>query len=122
MYYYLNEDKTCRPCTKEEWLEQRKEMISSKSKHVGKDIIDDCLISTVWVGLDMNNGALLNDKTPHLFETMVFSENHGGSELFMRRYSTWKDAERGHKIVCYLISSACSNINDEYNKLECNAE
>lgn len=122
MYYYLNEDKTCRTCTREEWLEQRKEMISSKSKYIGDDIINGYRISTVWIGLDHNN-YYTDDRAPHIFETMVFTANPCDySDLFMKRYSTWKDAERGHKIVCDLISSGCSNIDDEYNKLECNAE
>lgn len=63
-------------------------------------------VSTVWIGLDYN---LYGMGKPLIFETMVFSgkdvekEFLGkkrlglGEELDVERYSTLKEAEKGHK-------------------------
>lgn len=52
-------------------------------------------ISTVFLGLD--HGA---SEKPEVFETMVFKEN-GITPLskYLRRYSSWSEAEKGHKQV-----------------------
>lgn len=68
------------------WLEET----PIEERTVAKDEISDVHISTVFIGLDHNfNGP------PHIFETMVFEPENGGDETY--RYSTWKEAEKGHK-------------------------
>jgi len=53
-------------------------------------------ISTVFLGLDHRFG----DKGPPLlFETMVFEMTMEGGGDEMWRYSTWDDAETGHKAI-----------------------
>ena len=49
-------------------------------------------VSTVFLGLDHNFGS----GKPLLFETMVFKGKDMG-DLDMERYSTWEEAEAGHK-------------------------
>jgi len=53
-------------------------------------IADDVKVSTVFLGLNYNYG----DGEPILFETMIFG---GKLDEEMERYSTWQDAEEGHK-------------------------
>lgn len=90
--YYLNEDHTYREATLEEWSEQFEHM----DRHVGNDMIHGKHVSTVWLGLDHNHAGLFSNE-PLLFETMVFSEYHGGTDIYMDRYSTWDEAVQGHQ-------------------------
>ncbi len=50
-------------------------------------------ISTVWLGLNHNYGR----GKPLIFETMVFLNKEDFGEIDMERYSTLKEAQRGHK-------------------------
>ncbi len=47
-------------------------------------------VSTVFMGLDRS----FNDGEPILFETMIFGGKH---DQYQERYSTWEEAEEGHK-------------------------
>ena len=47
-------------------------------------------VSTVFLGLDHNFG----NGEPVLFETMIFGGKH---DQYQERYSTWEEAEAGHK-------------------------
>jgi hypothetical protein len=59
-------------------------------RHVADDKVGDVRISTVFLGLDHSFcGA-----EPLLFETLVFGGSLDGE---MERYSTWDEAEAGHK-------------------------
>lgn len=63
---------------------------------VGKDELPNGLqVSTVWMGLDHNYG---HNNRPLIFESMVFLPNTS-DEQEMWRYSTWEEAERGHKML-----------------------
>ena len=55
-------------------------------------------VSTVFLGLDHQWG----DGPPLLFETMVFGGEFNGE---MDRYSTWEEAEIGHKTMCEKVLS-----------------
>jgi hypothetical protein len=50
-------------------------------------------VSTVFLGIDYN----FMEGKPLLFETMVFKGKEG--DLDMARYSTWEEAEAGHKRI-----------------------
>lgn len=63
----------------------------AEGRTVGKDRCGPYLISTVWLGLDH---GIFADR-PILFETMVFSPDE--SDIECVRYSTWAEAEEGHK-------------------------
>lgn len=89
MKYYLNEDKTYRPAELMEWAEQFEHM----DRHVACEVIEGKKVSTVWLGLDH---SFCGGK-PLVFETMVFSEYDGGTDIYMDRYFTWDEAVEGHK-------------------------
>ena len=59
-------------------------------RKVAKTKIKDVTISTVFLGINHNFG----EGKPILFETMIFG---GGLDGEMDRYSTWEEAEEGHK-------------------------
>jgi len=54
------------------------------------NISDEIIVSTVFLGIDHN----FLGKLPILFETMVFG---GKLNEQMERYTTWQNAEEGHK-------------------------
>lgn len=109
MYYYLNEDKTTSKCDLHTWGEQTQKMCDTDSKHVASDILEDKWVSTVWLGLDHN----LNDKgDPLIFETMIFDHSDGKtdmSDIYCERYSTWQEAEEGHKKALEWVKNGCKD-------------
>ena len=56
----------------------------------------DVRVSTVFLGLDHQFGS----GPPLLFETMIFGGEHNE---YQERYSTWEEAEAGHKVACDLV-------------------
>lgn len=62
-------------------------------RHVGIEERDGIKVSTVFLGLDHN---FLLDGPPLLFETMVFGGEFEGEQ---ERYSTWDEAELGHRAM-----------------------
>lgn len=66
---------------------------NKESKQVGKtEFVGGVLVSTVFLGFDHGWG----DELPCLFETMVFGGQH---DMYQERYSTFDEAEEGHKRV-----------------------
>src|SRR5262245_48085717 len=59
-------------------------------RRVARQIINGGDISTVFLGLDHSFGQ----GPPMLFETMIFG---GEYDQEIERYSTWKEAEAGHR-------------------------
>lgn len=96
MHYYLNEDKTTRPCTVDEWAEQLTKMNIDDTKHIGLEDINGLVVSTVWMGLDHRHFESYLG-SPLIFETMVFPDAHNLSEIYCERYSTWQEAVEGHQ-------------------------
>jgi hypothetical protein len=66
------------------WLE------NTKARQVGYYEKDGLRVSTVFLGLDHSFG----DGKPLIFETMIFGGPH---DQYQERYSTWDEAEAGHK-------------------------
>jgi len=62
---------------------------------------DEAEVSTVFVGLDHGFGG-----TPLLFETMVFGGKLDGEQ---DRYSTWEEAEAGHKAIVGRVRASMSD-------------
>jgi hypothetical protein len=54
-------------------------------------------VSTVFLGLDHN---FFGGGPPLVFETMVFGGAQDGAQ---ERYSTWAEAEAGHRAMCLLV-------------------
>ncbi len=69
-----------------EWFEKA-------NRHVGKDTENNVEVSTVFLGIDHSFGG----RHPILFETMIFGGEH---DQEMDRYSTWEEAEEGHRKMC----------------------
>lgn len=99
MMYCLNEDKTYRVCTAEEWIEQLEHL----DRNVGDDIINNYHVSTLWFGIDYNH----LDGVPLLFETMVFDKVGVDTDIYMMRYSTWEQAVEGHKMAVQWAEEGC---------------
>lgn len=100
--FYLNQDHTYRPCSLQEWANQFEEI----NKHVADEIINDMRVSTVWLGLNHNHFNLGN---PLLFETMVFTDKDSGNDVYCERYSTWQEAEEGHKKAVQWVKDGCND-------------
>lgn len=63
---------------------------------VAVDYAGDVRVSTVFLCLDHRIGP----GAPLLFETMIFGGEHDG---YTDRYSTWEEAEDGHKRALALV-------------------
>ncbi len=72
------------------------EWFGKADRNVGYDVRNDIQVSTVFLGLDHSFGH----GPPLLFETMVFGGEHAQE---MARYSTWEEAEKGHKEMCKIV-------------------
>ena len=72
------------------------EAFEKADRQVAKSEVDGCDISTVFIGINHNFGS----GPPHIFETMVFG---GPCDGFQDRYSSWEEAEAGHRsMVAYV--------------------
>jgi len=71
------------------WLEENEDKKIIRQE----ELSDGKWVSTVFLGLDHNFGG----GKPLIFETMVFPKWGELGELDMDRYSTYKEAEAGHK-------------------------
>lgn len=63
------------------------------TRRVAKTVVGEAEVSTVFLGVDHN---WLGSGPPILFETMIFG---GKGDEHQWRYSTWEQAEAGHKAV-----------------------
>ena len=85
--YILEEHK---PILCDDLMEWAKWFETADRKVAKTNISDEVTVSTVFLGLNHN----FLGKPPILFETMVFGGTHDEE---MERYSTWEEAEKGHK-------------------------
>jgi hypothetical protein len=65
---------------------------TSKDRIVAKEYVGPYHVSTVFLGIDHSFGG----KKPLLFETMIFGGEFDENE-YQERYSTYRQAEKGHK-------------------------
>ena len=100
-YYKLDENKKAIRCSAEEWSEN----FGNVDKTVNYDKIDDFEISTVWLGLD-HAYCLERNSKPLLFETMIFGLPYDNP---VWRYSTWGQAEEGHKKAVKWVKNGCKD-------------
>lgn len=74
---------------------------NEKNRVVGIDTKNGVRVSTVFLGIDHNfNPRATGNSEPILFETMIFGGKH---DQYQRRYSTWAEAEIGHKKALEMI-------------------
>lgn len=68
-----------------------------KKRVVAKTKLKGAVISTVFFGIDGNIAG-----PPLVFETMIFGGNLHG---YQKKYSTWKEAVKGHKEIIKLLKN-----------------
>ena len=90
-YYILNENKKAIPCDVLTW---GKFFEDTEKRVVARTQLTKTCVSTVFLGLDHQYGY----GDPLLFETMVFPKD-SWSEEYTERYTTWDEAEAGHKRI-----------------------
>lgn len=73
-----------------DWFEKAKRQVALTKLRSG------VRISTVFLGIDHSFGL----GTPILFETMIFGGKHND---YQARYTTWDDAEAGHRKAVKLV-------------------
>lgn len=88
MYFTLDENREVIPCGMQQWAEM---FSDGKARTVDYTIVHNCMISTVFLGLDHS----FSGGRPLVFETYITCPGTEGS-VFLR-YSTWEHAEEGHK-------------------------
>lgn len=96
MYYVLDADNRPVPADLMQWAE----CFESPHRTVDKTQVGLAQISTVFLGLDQR---FMGDGPPLLFETMIFGGPLDGQ---MWRYSSWEDAETGHRATVRRAKSA----------------
>jgi hypothetical protein len=75
-----------------------------EARRVGADKVGDADVSTVFLGMDHAWG----DGPPLLFETMIFG---GEASELQWRWTTWEEAEVGHKRIVETLRSG-GNLDD----------
>lgn len=88
MKYYILEGKT--PVQVSDVLTWAK-MFEDTDRHVADDYVGSVRVSTVFLGMDHSWNP---SGPPMIFETLIFGGELDGE---MDRYSTWEEAEFGHK-------------------------
>lgn len=96
---YILEGKKTVPC--EDLMEWAK-WFEQADRTVAKDDVNGVSVSTVFLGLNHAFG----ESQPMLFETMVFGGEH---DQDCERYSTWDEAETGHKETVARIRASSSS-------------
>lgn len=86
-WYKLDENRRAVKC---DAIESSKYMVEN-GRRVAFDAVGRVEVSTVFLGLDHSYSG----HTPLLFETMVF----GMDDEIQERWTTWDEAETGHKAV-----------------------
>lgn len=102
IYYKLDQNKKVVTCSLEEWWDHIAGRIPDYSRQVADEEINGKRISTVFLGLDLQ---WQDDRPLHIFETMVFDEDR--RDIYMDRYSTWQEAEEGHKKAMQWVLEGC---------------
>jgi hypothetical protein len=108
--YILGRKKKAIKCTVEQWASWLESIRGTNKKNVGKKSINGKRVSTVFLGLDH---AYSEEQKPQIFETMVFSGSDY-NEIYMQRYSNYKQAKKGHRKAVKWVSLGCWD--DYYNK------
>lgn len=102
-HYILDENKNVIPATLMEWgcfLEKHR-----LDRIVSREEINGLRVSTVFIGLDHSwLPRDHKDHKPDIFETMVFKNE---SDIYCERYSTWQEAEYGHKKAVEWVLNGC---------------
>ena len=82
--------------------------METAARHIGDTTINGFRVSTVFLGLDHQ----FRGGPPLIFETMVFP---GGT---CDRYSTWEEAEAGHRAMIERVKAGEFDLEDQIETLE----
>lgn len=93
-YWILEGHKPVECDSIEEWCKMFEDI---ENRRVALDQCGDIVISTVFLGLDHRFSG---KGPPLLFETLISGGEHSNEGW---RYSSWEEAERGHKKACILV-------------------
>ncbi len=104
MYYKLDENKNVIPSSLEEYANFIYGQFPTNYRHVGDETINDYRISTVFIGICHNFNPWSH--TPIVFETMIFDKENNSLD-YQERYSTWQEAEEGHKRAIEWVKNGC---------------
>ena len=96
--------KECNLMTWARWLEATS---SLNERHVGDDDEGGMRVSTVFLGL---NHQHWRGGPPLWFETLVF---HGPLDGMMQRYTTWEQAEAGHKFILAIARAEAAIVREQ---------
>lgn len=72
--------------------------VETEDMNVDQTEINNINISTIFLGLDHNHER---KGEPLLFETMIFGSKKYSD--YQQKYSTWEEAEEGHKKAVNLV-------------------
>ena len=97
--YILNED---REPVVEESLEKWSRWYETADVIIRKSMINDCKISTVFLGADHRLSSVDNT-LPILFETMIFGGEH---DQYQERYTSKQGALNGHERAVALVKGS----------------
>lgn len=104
MHYILDANGDPQPCDDllvwAQWFETTNRIVSNDYDE--GDPTRAVRVSTVFLGLD-HNFSLDHKGPPVLWETMVFGGKLDGE---MKRYSSKKDAAKGHQAMCRRVMAA----------------
>lgn len=104
-YYILNSKKEPVPAVSAlawaEWWENNREACVVAQEKVG-----GYFVSTVFLGINHDH---LGQGVPILFETASQAASDDGTLEILARYSTWEQAEEGHKKAVRSVKLALSN-------------
>lgn len=82
-------------------------MEDPKYQLVKTDQVGNYLVSTVFVGVDLNmKHHWVKDKVPHIYETIVFYGEEGDANwtiMDLERYPDLESAKQGHKEMIWMI-------------------
>jgi len=99
--FLLDENNVPYPCEDlMTWGQGFEELTKSGRGFVKQESVGRCRVSTVFLGINCSYGG---DGEPLLFETMVFG---AGDNNYMDRYTTWAEAEEGHKAIVAMVKMA----------------
>ena len=104
--HWILEDKKPKAVDLMTWAEWFEKSVRTPGKNPGwsrivqQTMVWDTMVSTVFLGLNHQFG----DGPPLLFETMIFGPADQERE-HQWRYSTWEQAEEGHKKAMALVQA-----------------
>jgi len=62
-----------------------------------------------YLNEDKTYHACTTEEWSEQFETMVFDKVGGGTDVYMRRYTTWEQAVEGHKKAVRWVRDGCND-------------